>query len=82
MDREELKFYAKFLPACVVIIGITWVGVVKANRYFGQKNCTAFATLSGRETKFVEYSYGSFDCLTPAKDGKWISASALREIAD
>jgi len=40
--------------------------------------CAVFAEASNRETKFVEYTHWSWDCLTPQSDGLWISAYNLR----
>lgn len=44
--------------------------------------CTNFSMASERDVKFAEYNYFMWDCLTPSSDGKWISATLLREITD
>lgn len=43
--------------------------------------CTTFGAQSNRQVKFVDYSWGNWDCLTPSSDGtnRWISAHLLRE---
>lgn len=61
----------------LVLWGIVW-SANTIDRETLRTTCSGFSEASHRETKFVEYSYWSRDCLTPQKDGKWISTTLLR----
>ena len=62
------------------IIMVMFVMIVSNIWQKGQieKACYVFSKESGRETKFVEYTFWTRDCLTPVEGGKWISAFNLR----
>ena len=49
--------------------------------YYVQKNgCYSFGRETEREVRWVMYNIVSWDCLTPAKDGKWIPTKRLRDV--
>jgi hypothetical protein len=68
------------LMACAVFVAAVLVGV----RYFAhaidETQCAGFAVGADREVKFVDYSWFTWDCLTPSTDGKWIPTDGLREV--
>lgn len=64
----------------VGIVGGATYGAIRWQHGLDKTSCEIFADQSGRETKFVDYNWGSWDCLTPQSDGKWISTSMLREV--
>jgi hypothetical protein len=68
-------FYKILLFVLVVIAAFFWLGDMFA-RSVERQACMVFSQESGRETKFVEYGFAAYDCLTPQKDG-WISAHNL-----
>ncbi|QRY51814.1 hypothetical protein [Mycolicibacterium septicum] len=75
--------FAIVVPGLValVVIGGLATGIMKlVVEPVDRSSCAAFAEASGRETKFVEYNFFEWDCLTPQSDGKWISTSMLREV--
>lgn len=71
-----------------VLLGVLLVGaaataaivmaVVVFVAHLDRASCNAFADNSGRETRFVRYTYWTWDCLTPQADGRWIPVDALR----
>ena len=63
---------AIFVCAVVLIANAT-------EKHYDRAGCHSFADRTGRETRFVEYTYWSWDCLTPSEDGKWISVDNLRD---
>lgn len=58
------------------------LGINNWARSVERDTCYSFASQSNREVKFVSYTQWSWDCLTPSKDGKWISVEMLRDITD
>lgn len=49
-------------------------------RAVADTSCDRYADRTGRETRFVEFAYLSWACLTPAADGRWVSIDQLREV--
>lgn len=78
MDTDDIKF-------CIVVFGVVAVMVIGALSFIKHQTriqCEGFSQTANRETRYVEYSYWSFDCLTPDKGDKWISTEMLRSIND
>ena len=67
----------EFTP--IAVIALIIIAVVSFAKGVDRNACTKFAEQSNRETKFVDYSFWYWDCLTPTKDGKWISTYNLRD---
>jgi len=67
---------------CVMLITAIAVPSIEISRGVDHRSCTAFGQAANREVKFVEYTYFSWDCLTPTVDGKWISTTRLRDLDD
>ena len=69
------------IPVLILIFIMTGVvfGANSIDKYQRKTGCEVFSKESGRETKYVEYTYWYVDCLTP-QDGGWISAYNLRGI--
>lgn len=63
---------------CVGLVFLLKVGMNGFSKNQVRQACNVFSVESKRETKFVEYTYWNFDCLTPQSDGKWVSAFNLR----
>jgi len=77
MDRFDAIVFVIFCAIVVVI----FLGANSWARHIDKENCHGFGVASGRETKFVDYTFWSWDCLTPTTDGKKIPVKNLREIA-
>lgn len=76
MDYDDLKVILWAIGIIVLVV----IGVTYFAKAIDMSQCYKFGEVSGRETKFVQYTAVSWDCLTPQKDGKWISTTLLREI--
>lgn len=77
--NEENKDLLKILGVIIgviIVIALSINGFVKSQT---KKSCEVFSQQSNRETKYVEYTFWRYDCLTP-QDGGWISAYNLRGI--
>jgi len=70
------------LMVAVILFGVVGFTVRNITIHYDRAACGAFADKTSRETKFVSYTYWSWDCLTPSGDGKWISTANLREFGD
>lgn len=83
MDEEGWEI-ARIMSAAFIGTIILMVAIFAGHRYvehhYSKASCNAFGLTSGREVRFVDYTFWSWDCLTPASDGKWISIDNLREI--
>lgn len=79
MDKSDINFMLTLLLGLVLtVIGIRAIDVNQT-----RKVCDRFSLESNRETKFANYTYWSYECLTPSSDGKtWISTNKLREVND
>lgn len=77
---DELFAIAASIAAFAAVMFGIGVGVNTISRSQSESSCTAFASETHRETKFVNYTYWDYDCITPASDGKWISTKALRDV--
>ena len=62
----------------IVLVTVMYFGFNIWNRSQLRTSCAVFSKESGRETKFVDYTYWQRDCLTPQDNGKWISVFNLR----
>lgn len=72
----------EYIAAVVATLGLT-VALVFTIQGMDRVNlrhaCDSFAQQSGFQTKFVDYTAFSYDCLAERSDGKWISTKMLRE---
>jgi hypothetical protein len=76
MDTEEKVFLTKLILSLIAITAIIMVIIVSFEKSQVRKSCEVFSLVSGRETKYVEYTFWKFDCLTP-QNGGWISSYNL-----
>lgn len=73
------------VPVVVAVVGFAvlfgglLVGVREIGHYLDQRTCAAFGVQANRTVKFSDYTYWTWECLTPAKNGKWISTDRLRD---
>lgn len=76
-----------FVPFVFVMILIFAVMVVFGvpltliDRGIANTSCNAFERESGYNTRFVSYTFFTYDCLAEQENGKWISTSLLREVS-
>lgn len=62
---------------CSLAFGSNAVG-----KHFTKVNCVAFQQQTGRETRYAEYTYWSYDCLVKTSDDKWLPRDQIREVVD
>lgn len=77
---SERRFWIttlSIIAAAIVLIVLVVNGVSK---HVEHSKCNQFPEFTGRPTKFVEYNYFNFSCMTQTQDGKWIDIEKLREI--
>jgi hypothetical protein len=60
------------------LVGLLFMFFVPLGRNFSEDNCKDYAVESNFETKFVDYSYFSWDCLAKTDDGKWVPKSNIQ----
>jgi hypothetical protein len=75
-----LGLVAFVVVTLVVVVGGLGIGIRQISHHYDVANCGRFGEESGREVRFVDYTFWSWDCLTPTQDGKWISIDRLRDI--
>lgn len=79
--RDSFAYLMLVVAGCLIaFLAALMTGIRYAQHYYDHKNCTAFSVNTGRETKFVDYTWWSWDCLTPTKDGKYIPIDQLRDL--
>lgn len=72
-------FLLAFVGGIVLFIVVFLLGARAVSIHYDKAGCHTYATQTGRETRFVNYTYWSWDCLVRSTDGKWISKDQLRE---
>lgn len=65
--------------ALFIVVGV--LTTTPISRHYDHLNCRKFGQNTGRVVKFVNYSYWSWECLTPSRDGRWIPTSQLRDVS-
>jgi hypothetical protein len=68
------------LFAIVVICVLIVFGCRMVDHHYQVSVCNGFGQATGREIKFVDYTFWNYECLTPSKDGKWVTTDQLREM--
>lgn len=53
--------------------------IVPINKHVDMSNCHKFGINTSRTTKFVNYNWFQWDCLTHTSTGRWIPIDQLRE---
>jgi len=72
-DWGIVVFLVTFM-AGFAVLGLLLVAIITPiSRSYADRNCTRWSNQTGREVKFVRYGDFAWECLTPSKDGKWIS---------
>lgn len=74
---DELKFIAIPFLVIVAFVGAVAVGTRQFAHHYDVNDCRAFAAASGYETKFVDYSKLTWDCLVLTETGKWVRKDAV-----
>lgn len=80
--NNDFKDVLVFIVIILVVVFVVVVGVVSWDKSLVRRSCESFGQITNRETKYVEYTYWNYTCVTPTGDGKWINTSALREVVD
>lgn len=78
---DFMRFMAAVMVGVVAFVAVIVVGIRYAGHHVDTGACHTFGVQTERTVKFVDYSWWTWDCLTPAHDGKWISVENLREVA-
>jgi hypothetical protein len=67
------------LVAAVAILvgGLLLIGR-QVDHHYKQSTCPERGEVMGRPTKFVDYTFWSYDCLAQADDGTWLSVDKFR----
>ncbi len=79
-DEDDVVFAFIIAAAVTASIALPCIVIGRVvERHYAESACSSFSEQSGRETKFVDYTYFAWDCLTPGADGKWISVEQLRD---
>jgi hypothetical protein len=82
MDWGFVKVLTIVIGGAVLAFCLIMLGTRQVTIHYDRAACHSFATQTERQTKFVTYTYWSWDCLTPTGDGKWISTDNLREFGE
>ena len=74
------KFTAVLVGSILAFVVLIVIGVRQFGHHYDVADCRQFALASERTTKFVDYTFMTWGCLTPTADGRWIDVSKLREV--
>lgn len=64
--------------AALIVAGIVIAMPIAAG--YGKNYCNQYHTQWNRPTKFIRYSYWSWDCLTKVGDNQWLPTSKVRVV--
>jgi len=62
----------------LAVVFLIFFGLNSWEKNLKRQSCLVFSKESGRQTKFVEYTRWTRDCLTPLDTGVWISTYNLQ----
>jgi hypothetical protein len=79
VDDGWFEIIASIVGGGLALIAIV-VGVRMVDHHYQVSTCEGFGTATTRTVKFVDYSFWKYECLTPSKDGKWVTTDQLREM--
>lgn len=75
---DYIVSFVQLVVGSLLFLGIILLAGTAFNKSQIQAACRVFGTESNYETKYVEYTYWSVDCLAQLEDGQWISAFNLK----
>ena len=86
--RQMLEGLRSLLAICGVTVAIgvaVVVAFVVPIRYgmhwVATTDCREFSAATGRQVKFVDYTWFTWDCLVQTDLGRWVPRDALRDVS-
>lgn len=76
MYNEDFKWLAGILIGIVLL----FVLIIGWDKNQTRISCQNFGEISKRETKYVEYTYWNYACITPDKNGQWLDTKNIISI--
>lgn len=58
--------------AVALIVGSLSLGARFVSHHYDVKRCDRWGQETGRETRFADYHFWSWQCLTRSQDGRWV----------
>lgn len=83
--RGDVRFGWLILGVVALIVGVIFgigAAITSWQASIDRDICRSFEQAAKRDTTFFRYNFWSWDCLTPAQDGKLISIERLRGLTD
>lgn len=77
---DEFIVIAAVLAVCIAAVVTLLVGVRQTAHHYDVIGCHQYATASGYQTKFVDYSYPAWDCLVQIDNGRWVPKKQLHGV--
>lgn len=71
---------ASMVPGLIGCVFMLLCAVRQFDRHYAANYCQTFSVQTGRTTKFAQYNFWQYECLTLAKDGKWLPIANLRNL--
>jgi hypothetical protein len=65
------------LAIIVLVFSVTFVIIRQIDHHIVSSNCPKQAVAYNRETKFVDYSYFSYECLVKSNNGTFVNINNL-----
>lgn len=73
-------FLAVVVGGMALFMGGVLLTIRYVSHHYDTVRCDQWALATNRPTKFVDYHFWSWDCLTPDENGKWIPTDRVRDI--
>jgi hypothetical protein len=85
IDRHwDGLFFASIVLAFILFFSSIFLVIRQIDRHMTVQSCKHWATTHGRPTKFAQYNWWDWECLTPNPSipGEWIGTGQLRGVND
>ena len=79
---SEGKFILCVVLAIVLFIGAMTLTVRQVAHHYAQNSCRTYEVQTHRETRFADWNFWDWSCLTKTADGRWIPIGQLREFGE
>lgn len=71
-----------FVAVPILIAALLFGTIRQIDHHYQQKYCEPRLSSYGREGKFVDYNYWSYDCLAKTSDGSYVPINSLINTKD
>lgn len=77
---DSVKFFGIAFAGVLAMAAIIFLPIRAFQHNLDTRDCAGFSQASGYATKFVDYTFFSWDCFIQTDSGNWMPLSVVREV--